>query len=84
MDPSTGPSASPWLTTAQAAEYLQTSEAFLRRAAHAGRAPAYKIGARQWRWKRADLDVWLEASQQPAGTSHHQRPRVLPSNGAAA
>jgi excisionase family DNA binding protein len=51
---------SPWLSTAQAAQYLQASEATVMRAARRGKLRAYKLGARCWRFTREDLDAFLK------------------------
>lgn len=47
------------LKVKQVAEYLQLKESTIYSWAQAGRIPAIKIG-RNWRFRRADLDSWLE------------------------
>jgi excisionase family DNA binding protein len=49
------------LTTAQAADYLRVSKAFLERDRWAGaRIPFLKIGSRAVRYRRLDLDEYLK------------------------
>ena len=57
------------LTTAEAAEYLSVSKAFLERDRWAGaRIPFIKVGSRAVRYRSRDLDVYLE-SQVRTSTS---------------
>lgn len=49
----------PLLTVKQVAEYLQLKESTIYSWAQDGKIPAIKIG-RTWRFRRADLDTWLE------------------------
>jgi len=53
-----------FLTTAEVLEYLQVNLRTVYRLLKAGKIPAVRIG-RQWRFRKSDLDAWLE----------HQRPR---------
>lgn len=49
------------LTTAQAAQCLGVSKAFLERDRWAGaRIPYIKVGSRAVRYRRADLDAYIE------------------------
>lgn len=49
------------LTTAQAAHYLCVSKAFLERDRWAGaRVPFIRIGSRTVRYRRTDLDAYIE------------------------
>lgn len=49
------------LTTRDAAEYLKVSKAFLERDRWAGaRIPFIKVGSRAVRYRRADLDAYLD------------------------
>jgi len=51
------------LTTQQAAEYLSVSMAFLERARWAGsRIPFVRIGTRSIRYRKNDLDAFIEQS----------------------
>ena len=47
------------LNVKQVAEYLQLKESTIYSWAQDGKIPAIKIG-RTWRFRRADLDTWLE------------------------
>ncbi len=55
------------LNVRQVAEYLQLKESTIYSWAQEGRIPAIKIG-RTWRFRRADLDEWLERHLRPATT----------------
>jgi excisionase family DNA binding protein len=54
------------LTTTEVLAYLQVNLRTVYRLLKAGRIPAVRVG-RQWRFRRADLDAWLE----------NQRPRTI-------
>ena len=47
------------LTVREAADYLRISEDTVRRLLRAGRLPGRKVGLRQWRIRRVDLDEFL-------------------------
>lgn len=50
------------LNTAQAAQYLGVSKAFLERDRWAGaKVPFIKVGSRAVRYRRADLDAFLNS-----------------------
>ena len=53
------------LTLAQAAEYLNVSERTVLRCRYERRLPFVKLG-RSLRFKRADLDAFIEAGHHPA------------------
>ena len=57
-----------WLTTEEAAEYLQVHVNTLRRWARDGVIPAAKLGNRGgFRFRRDDLDRFLESRRQGVG-----------------
>src|SRR5258707_869515 len=77
-----------FLTTEEVLEYLQVNLRTVYRLIKAGKIPAVRVG-RQWRFRRRDIDAWLE-SQRPRGgaraavpsparqaTASGGRPRVL-------
>lgn len=75
-----------FLTTEEVLEYLQVNLRTVYRLIKAGRIPAVRVG-RQWRFRKRDIDAWLE-SQRPRATrltsalprvsaSSAGRPRVL-------
>jgi len=74
-----------FLTTEEVLDYLQVNLRTIYRLIKAGKIPAVRVG-RQWRFKRADLDAWLDGQRSrksrsaamatPAATSS-ERPRVL-------
>lgn len=75
-----------FLTTEEVLEYLQVNLRTVYRLIKAGKIPAVRVG-RQWRFRKGDIDAWLE-SQRPratratsapprVGASSASRPRVL-------
>jgi excisionase family DNA binding protein len=76
-----------FLTTEDVLEYLQVNLRTVYRLIKAGKIPAVRVG-RQWRFRKRDIDAWLE-SQRPrtgrqSGTAPSQppappggRPRIL-------
>jgi excisionase family DNA binding protein len=68
-----------FLTTEEVLEYLQVNLRTVYRLIKAGKIPAVRVG-RQWRFRRRDIDAWLE-SQRPRGArgSNQAAPRSLPS-----
>ena len=81
-----------FLTTEEVLEYLQVNLRTVYRLIKAGKLPALRVG-RQWRFRKADIDQWLESQRTgpaavPAGTARvaaepaarpvpGDRPRVL-------
>ncbi|HEX5473686.1 MAG TPA: response regulator [Vicinamibacterales bacterium] len=55
-----------YLTTEEVLEYLQVNLRTVYRLIKAGKIPASRVG-RQWRFRKRDIDAWLES----------QRPRVM-------
>ncbi len=54
-----------YLTTTEVLEYLQVNLRTVYRLLKAGSLPAVRVG-RQWRFRRADLDAWLEGQRSTA------------------
>ena len=78
-----------FLTTEEVLEYLQVNLRTVYRLIKAGKIPAVRVG-RQWRFRKRDIDAWLDsqrprggtrgASAGPAAASPRQtngRPRIL-------
>ena len=66
-----------FLTTEEVLEYLQVNLRTVYRLIKAGKIPAVRVG-RQWRFRKRDIDAWLE-SQRPRGTRAPQAsPRPAP------
>jgi len=76
-----------FLTTEEVLEYLQVNLRTVYRLIKAGKIPAVRVG-RQWRFRKRDIDAWLDSQRprggaklapapaaRPAGTA--ARPRVL-------
>ncbi|CAN5836762.1 hypothetical protein BH24ACI5_BH24ACI5_11140 [soil metagenome] len=55
-----------FLTTEEVLAYLQINLRTVYRLIKAGKIPAVRVG-RQWRFRKRDIDAWLE-SQRPRGT----------------
>ena len=76
-----------FLTTEEVLSYLQVNLRTVYRLIKAGKIPAVRVG-RQWRFRKRDIDAWLE-TQRPGAHSHvapeparpaarlNPRPRVL-------
>jgi excisionase family DNA binding protein len=75
-----------FLTTEEVLEYLQVNLRTVYRLIKAGKIPAVRVG-RQWRFRKRDIDAWLESQRpravraQPAPqrtqAAADARPRVL-------
>jgi excisionase family DNA binding protein len=77
-----------FLTTDDVLEYLQVNLRTVYRLIKAGRIPAVRVG-RQWRFRKRDLDAWLESQRarqgragggptpERAGPAPGQRARIL-------
>ena len=64
-----------FLTTDEAADYLQINHRTMYRLLKKGRIPAFRVG-RQWRFRPRDIDAWV-AAQRRAGRLLSDRVRVL-------
>lgn len=64
-----------FLTTEEVLEYLQVNLRTVYRLIKAGKIPAVRVG-RQWRFRKHDIDVWLESQRprQTRGTPGSTRP----------
>lgn len=49
-----------WLSTAEAAEYLSLSRSHLNKLRCIGGGPRFSAATRAIRYRRADLDAWME------------------------
>jgi excisionase family DNA binding protein len=62
-------SPTPWLTVDEAADYARVSPHTIRHAAAAGRLPGVKTTPgspySQWRFKRLEVDEWMERGRVP-------------------
>ncbi|HSK11491.1 MAG TPA: response regulator [Vicinamibacterales bacterium] len=54
------------LTTEEVLEYLHVNLRTVYRWVKAGQLPATRVG-RQWRFRKSDLDAWLEGQRTPGG-----------------
>jgi excisionase family DNA binding protein len=63
-----------FLTTEEVLAYLQVNLRTVYRLIKAGKIPAVRVG-RQWRFRKRDIDAWLDG-QQP--TAHGPRPAPPP------
>lgn len=55
-----------FLTTDEVLDYLQVNLRTVYRLIKAGKLPAVRVG-RQWRFRRRDIDAWLQRQQATAG-----------------
>jgi len=67
-----------FLTTEEVLEYLQVNLRTVYRLIKAGKIPAVRVG-RQWRFRKRDIDAWLDSQRMRGGT----RATVQPSAPAA-
>ncbi len=73
-----------FLTTEEVLDYLQVNLRTVYRLIKAGRIPAVRVG-RQWRFRKRDIDAWLESSRPARGAGDApstsigagERPRIL-------
>jgi excisionase family DNA binding protein len=56
------PNANDWLTLGQAARYLGVAQSTIRKWSDSGRVPVFKTPGRHRRYRRGDLDAFLESS----------------------
>ncbi|EKO3452581.1 helix-turn-helix domain-containing protein [Vibrio fluvialis] len=54
------------LTLKEVAAYLKLAEKTAYRLASEGKLPGFKVGG-SWRFKRADLEVWIEEQKTHSG-----------------
>jgi excisionase family DNA binding protein len=59
MDSEAGTQLEAFLTTEEVLGYLNTTPGTIYRLIRSGELPAVRIG-RQWRFRRSDLDAWVE------------------------
>src|SRR5437868_13193005 len=69
-----------FLTTEEVLEYLQVNLRTVYRLIKAGKIPAVRVG-RQWRFRKRDIDAWLNSSRSAKGGDRTgaavERPRIL-------
>ena len=65
-----------FLTTEEVLEYLQVNLRTVYRLIKAGKIPAVRVG-RQWRFRKRDIDAWLD-SQRPRGGGPRPAPPPVP------
>ncbi len=65
-----------FLTTEEVREYLHVNLRTVYRLIKAGRIPALRVG-RQWRFRKRDIDAWLETQRPRASRATSSPPRVV-------
>ena len=68
-----------FLTTEEVLEYLQVNLRTVYRLIKAGKIPAVRVG-RQWRFRKRDIDAWLDSQRARGGTRVIVRHSDLPSS----
>lgn len=58
------PPPEPWMTTDQAAKYLQLSEQALRKRARRPGFPAHQDDTGRWLFRREEIDEWLGVTRR--------------------
>lgn len=66
-----------FLTTEEVLDYLQVNLRTVYRLIKAGKIPAVRVG-RQWRFRKRDIDAWLDSSRQAGRTGDKDRPGDRP------
>jgi excisionase family DNA binding protein len=67
-----------FLTTEEVLEYLQVNLRTVYRLIKAGKIPAVRVG-RQWRFRKRDIDAWLDSQRPRSGTRPPPAPAPRPS-----
>jgi excisionase family DNA binding protein len=71
-----------FLTTEEVLEYLQVNLRTVYRLIKAGKIPAVRVG-RQWRFRKRDIDAWLDSQRLRGGARAAAPAPVRPAAGAA-
>jgi len=71
------PSDEVFLTTEEVLEYLQVNLRTVYRLIKAGKIPAVRVG-RQWRFRKRDIDAWLDSQRARGGTVATGDPAASP------
>src|SRR5512146_2927599 len=66
-----------FLTTEEVLEYLQVNLRTVYRLIKAGKIPAVRVG-RQWRFRKRDIDAWLDSQRGPRGAARPAPAAVPP------
>jgi excisionase family DNA binding protein len=61
------------ITPKEAAELLRINVETVRRLLRTGQLPGCKVGPRQWRTRRVDLDAYLHPARSEAGEPKAER-----------
>jgi excisionase family DNA binding protein len=62
-----------WMTITEAAKHIGMSVAFLRKCVRQRRVPFARIGTKALRFRREDLDHWLESTGSAGEVNHAER-----------
>lgn len=71
------PSDEVFLTTEEVLEYLQVNLRTVYRLIKAGKIPAVRVG-RQWRFRKRDIDAWLDSQRTQTPTAAPAAPGPVP------
>ena len=71
-----------FLTTEEVLEYLQVNLRTVYRLIKAGKIPAVRVG-RQWRFRKRDIDAWLDSQRPRGGARPAPAPAPRPAAGTA-
>jgi excisionase family DNA binding protein len=66
-----------FLTTEEVLEYLQVNLRTVYRLIKAGKIPAVRVG-RQWRFRKRDIDAWLDSQRPRGAAARTAQPAVVP------
>ena len=60
------------LTLPEVAQLLKVAQKTVYTMAQKGELPAFKVGG-QWRFRRADLDAWIDSKTRRSDGNHEDR-----------
>src|SRR6195256_6349822 len=72
-----------FLTTEEVLEYLQVNLRTVYRLIKAGKIPAVRVG-RQWRFRKRDIDAWLDSQRPRAGAGRASASSAAPATASPA
>lgn len=61
------------MTIREVAEYLKLTDKTAYRLAAEGKLPGFKVGG-AWRFRKADIDEWIEARKRYGGKNEADQP----------
>ncbi len=60
------------MTVEEVAAYLQLKPETIRNLTRRGELPGFKVGSRRLRFRKAEIDAWLESRKRPVNENGRQ------------